>query len=506
MRASGGIGWRYDRRPTAGGVTSNRWEAARWGAGLAIALLLVLAGSRPNATATGLGAGRAPSELLPLGLTSAWVTVLMWGAYVIGAAVVVVGLGARTRALPTWVPLLLGGLALVTVPIGSADHLHYAAYGRILIEGGDPWLVAPDQWRGGTDPVVARVEEPWRETPSVYGPLATLVHAGAALVGGDSVRDIVWAWQVVVVLAWLAVRWLLRSLTGDDMHGRVDLLWTLNPLVFSVGVLGAHVDMLAAALALAAVAAARVSPVLAGVATGLAASTKFTYGVVALALLGGWWLAGRAGFARRAGLLVLGVSAAVVPLHLWAGPHVFDQISTASDMISLVMPWRAIAAVGVPRALVRVLAAALAVALAVTIWRLTRARGEAPGAGAPTAYTLRLLLALGGAYAVAAPYSLPWYDLLAWVALPAVPTALAAGGRLVDGALLTRLAVAAAAYVPGRVLGMSETVETVTLAVRKGVGPVVHVVLWVLLLRALMSGARGGSAPPSDPPPQRSAG
>ena len=54
------------------------------------------------------------------------------------------GLRRRVAALRTWLwPGGLALLALVTAPFGSADHVNYLAYGRILVTGGDPWVDAP---------------------------------------------------------------------------------------------------------------------------------------------------------------------------------------------------------------------------------------------------------------------------------------------------------------------------------------------------------------------------
>lgn len=89
------------------------------------------------------------------------------------------------------------------------------------------------------------------------------------------------------------------------------------------------------------------------------------------------------------------------------------------------------------------------------------------------------------AFSLAAPYSLPWYDLLVWAALPALLPG------LVDLVALVRLTALAVAYVPGRVLGMTPEVEELTLGVRRGVVPWVGLVLWVLVIAA---GVRSGSA------------
>ena len=121
-------------------------------------------------------------------------------------------------------------------------------------------------------------------------------------------RQTVWVWQVIVVLAWLAVRWLLLR-GGGGPGRRVDTLWTANPLVFGVGVLGAHLDLVAAALALAALVLAARSPLVAGVLAGLAVSTKVTYGVVGVAVLLGWLERDRARLLRRGAVHPLAAAA-----------------------------------------------------------------------------------------------------------------------------------------------------------------------------------------------------
>ena len=308
-------------------------------------------------------------------------------------------------------PLVLGALALLTGPFGSADHTNYAAYGRIVVQGGDPYLVPPEAWAGGLDPVTSAVEPPWTETVSVYGPFATALHALSSLLGGDSMRQTVWVWQVITVLGWLAVRWILLRTAAD--RGRVDMLWTANPLVFGVGVLGAHLDVVAAALALAALVVAARSPLVAGVLTGLAVSTKITFGLVGVAVLLGWLERDRARIQRRGAVYAAAAAAVVVPLHLWAGPHVFDQLGRARRSVSLATPWRLLVdwlTGPLPSSTVRSLVFAASVVLfalfAVMLARLTAGRAPATVVGA----AVRWALVLSTAYALAAPYSLPWYD------------------------------------------------------------------------------------------------
>jgi hypothetical protein len=509
-------------------------RAHRLCVGVALGLLLLVGLSAPNAAQPDLAPpGWVLAPRLPVELGPGAVTAVLWTAYLVGALAVYLGLRGRVAALRTWLaPGILALAALLAAPFGSADHVNYLAYGRILVMGGNPWVDAPITWAGGLDPVTSRVEAPWTTEPSVYGPFGTLLHGLSAWVGGSSLREGVWVWQLLVVLSWLAVRALLRAVLDPDLHGRVDVLWTLNPLVVGIGVLGAHIDLVATALALAAVVAAARMPgwtgaALSGVLVALAGSTKFTYAVVAVGVVAAWWVVGHrsAVLARLVGALAAGAVVVGGALHLWAGPHVYDQLLRSRQAVSLATPWRPLLewgrdtwGNGPTRTLISLAAAALAVLLAWCLLRISRpavttfppdagkltfapepnpGEGEGSGAkdaaGSPTPFAtvaLWVTACLALAYSLAAPYSLPWYDLLVWCALPAVLPG------LVDLVALVRLAALAIAYVPGRVLGLTPAVEDLTLGVRRGVVPWVGLVLWVVVIAA---GVRSGSARPLVP-------
>ena len=487
--------------------SSVRARAGTAGVALSFALLLLVGVSGPNAAKPGLGPrGWAPGDL-PWAPSPALVTALLWAAYLLGAGGVLLRLlstgrqaldSASARVATTrWTawgwPLLLGVGALACGPFGSADHTNYAAYGRITAQGGDPYLTAPDAWPA-SDPVTSAVEPPWTGTVSIYGPFATAMQALASVVGGANLRQTVWVWQLLLVAAWLLARLLL--LRAGAAQARVDTLWTLNPLVFGIGVLGAHVDLLAAALVLAALVLAVRNPLLGGVVGGLAVSTKITFGIAGVALLLAWWVHERSGFARRALALVVGALVVVVPLHVWAGPHVFDQLDRARRSISLATPWRLLfewlvggpMTAGTARDLVQWASVVLAAVFVVLLTRLTRGLAPATVTGAAA----RWVVVLSAAYTLAAPYSLPWYDLLAWVALPLLAPS------VLDLVLLGRLTAMAVAYVPGRVVGMTETVERVTLTVRRRAVPWVVLALWGWLT---VVAARASSRPRAPRPP-----
>jgi hypothetical protein len=495
---------------------------------LSFALLLLVAAAGPSAAKPGLGPrGWAPGDL-PIALSSAAVTATLWTAYLLGALAVALGLwrgvgsgrswfwgsGTRSGHLSWLWPAVLGALALLTAPIGSADHINYAAYGRIAAQGGDPYLVAPITWAGGLDPVTSAVEPPWTMTPSVYGPFGTALQTLSSLVGQDNLRQTVWVWQLLIVGAWLMVRFLLRRAAADDVaRRRVDLLWTANPLVFGVAVLGAHVDLIATALAMAAVLLAARRPWIAGLVLGATVSTKITYGIVGLAILWSWRSLARKTLVRNLIALAVSSLAVFVSLHLWAGPHVFEQLQKSGRGVSLATAWRPVVnllseamPLDAARTVVSVASAVTVIVLAWVLSRVVRARPAAQQALSTeqvlttqqisttqqTQSAMTAMFVLATAYALGAPYALPWYDMLTWATLPLML------GTALDGILLARLTVMAMAYVPGRVVAMSSDVESLTLGFRKIVGPLAAWLVW-LAIAGVARRAWSQALPPSRP-------
>ena len=452
----------------------------------------VVALAGPSAAVPPLGGGTGS---LDLGLrpSSGLVTALLAVSVLSGGGALLAGWRAVTRG---WRPrrfvlVALTGAVLLTLlpPVGSADHLSYAAYGRIAALGGDPYSQPPDTFAGGHDPVTSAVRDPWRSTTSVYGPVGALLMALTSLGGGDSVRTTVSCWQVLLLLAWLASALALRVAgRAPQRRARAPLLWTPHPLLLTLGLSGAHADVLAGTAALATLLAARRHPFWAGVALAVAVGTKLPYGAVALGVL----LAARAGGYLTRGWLLRGAAGALlllVPAHVWAGPHAYDQTRTASRYVSLATVWRPLVEAGMPRGLLLPGTVLVMAAVAFAWWRLL-VRGDA----LTRAAGVSAVLAAG--YLLGTAYELPWYDLLLWGPLALAAAAPSSSGVL-TGVLAGRLTLLALAYVPGLVDGMSPSVEALTLGYRKEVGPWVS---WCALVVVLVVGlvlrrrtGRGGS-------------
>jgi hypothetical protein len=471
-----------------------------------------------------------PSPYLAIGLTAAG---LAAGALGLVLALRAVRRGWSVPARAVLIAGLLAAAALTLVPpFGSSDHLSYAAYGRMLVTGHNPYTTTPAQLAALGDPM-ARAVQDWRGAPSVYGPLATAIQALASLAGGTSVRLTVFVLGLANLAAFAVIALLLHRMTRPDpaRQLRAALLWAANPLLLQVLVAGAHVDGQAVAFGVAAVVV--MSPdlagrplthplaraALAGVLVGLGFAVKVTIALtglgLALALGYGWW--------RRRGrwrelwprLAALGAGFAVTAGAALAigGSALLRQTSQASDMVSIGSPWRVIrsaihlavtgsAATGI----VKAGAVALAVLLALLLIRGLAGPGAGPEPGAPadTSRYATVAFALALAWLFAWPYVLPWYDALGWALLP-----LAIGGT-VEGLgwlLLARTTALGFGYLPARQTdaALPSGLGWLQPVVRHGITPAVLAIatVWLVVLmvrsRPAVEGETPGAGGPADP-------
>ncbi len=197
--------------------------------------------------------GLHPSPYLAVGLTAAGLATGTLGLVLVLRAV---HAGWSVPARAVLVAGLLAAAALTLVPpFGSSDHLSYAAYGRMLVTGHNPYTTTPAQLAALGDPV-ARAVQDWSRSPSVYGPLATAIQGLASLAGGTSVRLTVFVLGLANLAAFAVTALLLHRMTRRHpvQQLRAALLWACNPLLLQVLVAGAHVDGQAIVFGVAAVA------------------------------------------------------------------------------------------------------------------------------------------------------------------------------------------------------------------------------------------------------------
>jgi hypothetical protein len=360
-------------------------------------------------------------------------------------------------------------MALVP-PFGSSDHLSYAAYGRMVVTGHNPYTTTPAMLARLGDPV-ARAVQDWRASPSVYGSLASGGQALASLAGGTSARLTVFVLSLLNVAAFAGTGLLLHRLArgSGPRQLRAALLWTFNPLLLQVLVAGEHVDSQAIFFGVAAIAVfslgmpngpRRVTATrgflvaaAAGGLVGLGTAVKLTMVLVgaglAVAAVAAWWGRWRwlavASGGLAAGFAVV-VAASLVP---W-GFASFRPALHAGSFVSIGSPWRAVraglqhiggVAEGTANDLVKTGAIVLAAVLLVLLLRALRVLAIRDGGLSPGGSWLPRRVAVYGsgpgvdlagvaacgvfafvfAWLVAWPYVLPWYDPLGWAVLALLP-------------------------------------------------------------------------------------
>lgn len=509
-----------------------------------VGLLGPSAAAPPLPSPDGLPPYAFASHPSPYLVTGMLLTAALTGGAGMWLAARAVGRGWRPPLRALTVAAVCAPLALALVPpMGSADHLVYAVYGRLAVLGLDPYTHTAHGLAAVGDPIGRAAEPPWTATPSVYGPVGTAEQWLAAVLGGDSPHRTVAMLAGFGALAFVLTTLMLARMAGDDPRARARalLLFGVNPLLLFEVVGGAHIDAVAVMFAVAGLLAFRAgvrsgSPpgagaggrpawwlgpgwrlALAGALTGAACAVKLSYGLWLLALA---WPLRRA--PRRLAAVLVGAATVLVGGYLLAGPHALDQARANARLVSfatvprlLLSPLGRLLGPDSARTAVSLIGWALMVLVVVALARLVP-RGSASATELDPASALsrrpldasrlgddtradglevwrsavRAAFVLNIAWLLTAPYSLPWYDVAAWAALALLP---ASGADLLTA---IRTTVMTCAYVPGRVVVLPPALDAVTRALRGAVAPVVGV---GLLMAVAWWWARVARRPPEPP-------
>src|SRR5258707_15432876 len=114
-------------------------------------------------------------------------------------------------------------------PVGSSDTASYAAYGRIAALGGNPYLTNPQSFLGPNSPYTLAVGVHWKATPSVYGPIATLVQKFAATIGGADAVTTIWILLIPTGMVFIGFAGLLPKISDTPI--RATLFWESTPVL-----------------------------------------------------------------------------------------------------------------------------------------------------------------------------------------------------------------------------------------------------------------------------------
>ena len=422
--------------------------------------------------------------------------------------------------------LLAAVLLALLPPFGSSDHLSYAAYGRMLASGHNPYLSGPDTLARLGDPIARAVEAPWQASPSVYGVLATGGQALASLAGGTSARLTVFVLSLLNLAGFAGTGLLLHRLAGGNRvrQLRAALLWTCNPLLLQVLIAGEHVDSQAIVFGVAAVAvfavalrraaggARRCVPlaVAAGILAGLGFAVKLSMILVAAGLLVTCLLTGpgsrwglswpRGPVAGPAAGLAAGFAAVTAAAVGIGGGASVRAAFSAGSYVSIGTPWRWLRsairiATGETAAdnIVKILAALAVLGLA---WLLLRhlpgpdRLALVGGAADATGLAARAALAFSLAWLTAGPYLLPWYDGLAWALLPLLPWS------GIDWFVTAQTGALAIGYLPAREVAMPAGTGWLETVVRTAITPALLLITAIALVITLRSGRTSNQAVP----------
>jgi len=293
-------------------------------------------------------------------------------------------------------------------PVGSSDAASYAAYGRIAALGYNPYTFLPADLPGGkNNPYTMLVSPQWQHTPSVYGPVATWTHLLAAQI----------VLMIMVGAAFLLTGYVLLRAAADPV--RAVLLWVANPLLITELVIGGHMDAFVALFAIAAIVVSRRCTtvwhdVLVGLIVGAALGIKVSAGFVALGIA--IPLMHDRAWAR---LVRIATVAAATTLGLYYFSYGFvalKPVANASTMVISPTVWRAVEAIfGTGHLVTTVIGFTWPPLMLLLAWYLyNRLSPDVPTVVAATC-------ALTFAWLLVAPWSLPWYASVAWVALALLP-------------------------------------------------------------------------------------
>jgi hypothetical protein len=393
----------------------------------AVGLLLgmVVGATAPNMETLGLPV-KLPLSLLPsLQHQGVIATTMLYTGNVLACLGLAGMLWAHSQG---WRPdprrLLLASACVVAVmvsltPVGSSDTASYAAYGRISALGGNPYLTNPEYFLGPHSPYTRAVGVVWKTTPSVYGPIATLVQRWAATIGGADAVTTIWILMILNGIVFIGVGLLLLKTSDDPI--RATLFWAANPVLIQQLVGGGHLDTFVAAAAICAIQVARRvrdmwGDVLIGLAIGLACGVKITAALIGIGLA--FPLLRRHEWMRTARIALVAV-ATIAFAYSFYGLKALAPLLSASKLVTLPSPWWFVHEIGhvfhadaVTSTLIGVLWPIAMIAVAIPVYR--RISSDQPReVVAPFALTF--------AWILVAPWVLAWYTAIAWVALTQVP-------------------------------------------------------------------------------------
>ncbi len=304
-------------------------------------------------------------------------------------------------------------------PVGSSDAASYATYGRIAALGYNPYTFLPADLPGGkNNPYTMLVSPQWQHTASVYGPVATWTHLLAAQIGGARPWATIWVLMIMIGAAFLLTGYVLLRTAADPV--RAALLWVANPLLITELVIGGHLDALVALFAIVAIVLSRRCTrvwhdLLVGLLVGVAGDIKSVNAIFVALGIAIPLIHDRA-WARLARTGIVAVLTALGLYYFSYGLVAMKPALDASTMVISPTVWRGVEGIfGTGHLVTTVIGFTWPPLMLLLAWYLyNRLSPDVPTVVAATC-------ALTFAWVLVAPWALPWYASVAWVALALLP-------------------------------------------------------------------------------------
>lgn len=260
-----------------------------------------------------------------------------YGFLVVAALVpYAVAVWASRSGVPFW-PAALAGAALHLIvlfaPLTQSQDLYaYLFYGKMwAVHGANPYTVMPLAF--ASDPWFPWMQ--WRDVPSVYGPLWTMLTGGVAKLAGSSLAvGFVLMKLILLGLGGACVMGIRRASKARSQDpGRNAVLAMWSPLVIVSLPLGGHADVaVVAAVLWAIVADRRERPLLAAVILTAASLIKLYAGIVLLVYLIALVRRHAPSAVRAAGLAAGGTVLAWLPF--WDGLSTLSALAEIGERAS----------------------------------------------------------------------------------------------------------------------------------------------------------------------------
>jgi hypothetical protein len=253
--------------------------------------------------------------------------------------------------------------------------------------------------------------------------VATWTHLFAAWIGGERAWLAIWVLMIMMGTAFLATGYVLLRTAANPV--RAVLLWTANPLLIVEIVMGGHLDALLALAAVSAIVLSRrcvrlwhdiVVALVVGVALGIKINAAFVALGIMIPLIHdrAWARLARIGAVAGATVLAL--------YYFSYGLVALKPLGSASSMVISPTAWRLLEVMvqhyygkGAEHAVASTFGFIWPPLMLLLAWYLyNRLSPDVPTVVAASC-------ALTFAWMVVAPWQLPWYSSIAWVALALLP-------------------------------------------------------------------------------------